>query len=455
MPANAPSRFPRSLYLSQRFFWVVGAIVVLILVGYFFSPVATLSRIVLSGFVAAVIADVLLLYRAHSAPKGSAALQASRETPRRFSNGDLNVIRTGFTSRYAIPVTVTVLDELPEQFQARSERSTVGIKARGTAELITRLRPVTRGEYSFGVVNCFVETKLGLAQRRLSAAEAITVPVYPSFVQMRKYALMAISDRLTEVGVKKIRRIGNTMEFDQIRSYVRGDDVRTVNWKATARATRLMVNQYRDERAQQIVSVIDMGRTMKLPFEGMTLLDYAINAALALSNVSIVKDDKAGLITFSDTVASVVKPARSNDQLQRILENLYRQKTAFTESSFERLAGSALRVLSHRSLLMVYTNFESLNGMRRQLPYLRALARRHLVLVIIFENTELRSLLAAPQKSIEGIYVKTVGERFAREKREIVRELKQYGIDAVLTPPQELTVSAINAYLRMKAARRI
>lgn len=455
MADQARSRFPGSLYLSPRFFWAVGAVVVLILVGYFFPTVAAGSRVALFGLLAALVADILLLYRAHAAPNNGEALQAVRETPRRLSNGDFNEIRIGFTSRYTIPTTVRVLDELPVQFQSRTSGSTIAIPARGTAEIVTRLRPVARGEYSFGVVNAFVETQLGLAQRRFRTAEPVTVPVYPSFVQMRKYALMAISDRLTEVGVKKIRRIGNTMEFDQIRSYVRGDDIRTVNWKATARATRLMVNQYRDERAQQIVSVVDMGRTMKLPFEEMTLLDYAINAALALSNVSIGKEDKAGLITFSDTVQSIVRPARSNDQLQRILENLYRQKTGFTESSFERLAASALRVLSHRSLLMLYTNFESLNGMRRQLPYLRALARRHLVLVIIFENTELRSLLAEPQKTIEGIYVKTVAERFAREKREIVGELKQYGIDAVLTAPQELTVSAINAYLRLKAARRI
>src|SRR5690606_40532545 len=116
-----------------------------------------------------------------------------------------------------------------------------------------------------------------------------TVPVYPSFRQMRKYELPAISNRLTEFGIKKIRRIGQNREFEQIKEYVVGDDYRTINWKATARRGTLMVNTYQDERAQQVYAVIDKGRTMKMPFEGMTLLDYDINASLVISNIAIRK----------------------------------------------------------------------------------------------------------------------------------------------------------------------
>lgn len=418
-------------------------------------PVANIATVVLA---VALLLDVLLLFQPFAKRTGSSALEIRRDLPRRFSNGDENPVTTHFVSRYAIPVTVRVLDDLPYQFQARDFGRDVRIPAHGTASDSVQLRPVSRGVYEFGDVNAFVESGIGLAQRRFRNAadpRSDNVAVYPSFVQMRQYALMAISDRLAEVGVKPVRRLGHTMEFDQIRAYVRGDDVRTLNWKASARSRRLMVNQFQDERSQQVVSLIDMGRAMKMPFDGLSLLDYAINACLAVSNVSIIKEDKAGLFAFSNDVQAIVKPARSNDQMQRILERLYRLTTDFSEPNFEKLASVVLRTLSQRSLLMLYTNFESLSGLRRQLPYLRALSRRHLVVAVLFENTSLRELLVAPQDTLEGTYVKLSAEQFAREKREVVRELKRYGIHSILTPPAELTVNAINAYLQLKASRRI
>ena len=310
-----------------------------------------------------------------------------------------------------------------------------------------------RGSFEFGAVNVFAESPIGFVQRRYRFDAATEVPVYPSYIQMRKYAFMAISDRLTELGVKQVRRVGHTMEFDQIRPYVMGDDYRTVNWKATSRSRRLMVNQYQDERSQQVYCLVDMGRVMKMPFEGLTLLDYAINASLALSNVSVLREDKAGLVTFSDKVHTVLPASRKGGQMARIMELLYRQETDFKESSYERLYASIARNVKTRSLLLLFTNFETRTALRRQLTYLRSLAARHLLVVILFENTELEKRLKGIPGTLEEVYIKTISEQFAVEKREIIAELKRYGIHAVLTPPEELTVNTINAYLEMKARR--
>ena len=260
------------MFLAPRLFWLIGGLVFVLTLGYFFPVVALPARLVLVVAVAAFGADIVLLFGARGTASRS-VLEVVRTVPRRLSNGDENPVAISIWSNYGFPIRVAVLDELPEQFQARDYTLTTTVVPDKAAKLSSMLRPVVRGEYRFGVVNAFASTPLGLVQRRFRLCEPVTVPVYPSFVQMRKYALMAISDRLTEVGVKRIRRLGHTMEFDQIRSYVAGDDVRTVNWKATARSRKLMVNQYRDERAQQIVSVVDMGRVMKMPFQGMSLLD--------------------------------------------------------------------------------------------------------------------------------------------------------------------------------------
>ncbi|MEJ2617906.1 MAG: DUF58 domain-containing protein [Ignavibacteriaceae bacterium] len=151
------------------------------------------------------------------------------------------------------------------------------------------LKPVKRGEYNFGSINLFVSSPLKLVLRKFRFSGDKIIPVYPSYIQMRKYELFAISNRLSDVGIKRIRRIGHSTEFEQIKEYVIGDDYRTVNWKATARKNELMVNNYQDEKSQQVYNVIDMGRTMKMPFNGMSLLDYAINTSLVISNIALHK----------------------------------------------------------------------------------------------------------------------------------------------------------------------
>ena len=268
---------------------------------------------------------------------------------------------------------------------------------------------------------------------------------------MRQYEFMAISNRLTELGIKKIRRIGVSQEFEQIRPYVPGDEVRSVNWKATARRNELMVNAFQEEKSQAIYCLIDKGRVMKSPFEELTLLDYAINASLVMSNIALIKQDKAGVMTFSDRIGQMVPADRKPGQLSRILELLYRKKTRFLETDYESLYLQVKQHIRQRSLLLLFTNFETVNALHRVLPYLRRLAKDHLLIVIFFENTELQELLSGPARTTEEIYLKTIAEKFFYEKQQIMRELQQYGIQSVLTPPEKLTVNTINKYLEVKA----
>ena len=212
-----------------------------------------------------------------------------------------------------------------------------------------------------------------------------------------------------------------------------------------------MINQYQDERSQQVVNVIDMGRVMKLPFDGLSLLEYAINTSLVISNISLIKEDKAGLITFSNKQSVVVKPEKKRTHIRKIQEALYNLKTNFLESDFQRMLVSLRTHLNQRSLVLLYTNFETYSGMERQLPYFKKLAADHLLVVVFFENTEMTSLIEQDSKTIEDIYTKTIAEKFSYEKRQIVKALNQRGIHTILTPPKELSVNAINKYLELKA----
>jgi len=413
--------------------------------GLFVPFMYTIAMVLLVIFVLVTSVDILMLYRIKS------PLESRRITSDKFSNGDENEIEIYLTHHYPFLVNVSVIDEIPHQFQKRDVNFRLTAQPGETKIIKYSLRPVKRGEYSFGFIHVFVSSSIGFIARRIHFEGDKKVAVYPSFMQMRKYEFLAISNKLTMYGVKKIRRLGNNTEFEKIKEYVQGDDIRTINWKATAKKNSLMVNQYIDERAQPVYNIIDMGRTMRMPFNGLSLLDYSINSALVLSNTAIQKFDKAGIITFSHKTESVLTADRKTGQINKIMELLYKQKTGYLESNFEELYITVRRQINQRSLILLYTNFESLSSVRRQLPYLRRIADKHLLCVVFFVNTELRTFLEQPADSSEKVYEKTVAEKFDFEKRQIVKELSAYGIYSLLTEPEHLTVNAINKYLTFKA----
>lgn len=434
-----------ALYLTNRLFLAIGIVVMAFVVNFIVEGPIIIAKIFFLVLLTILFIDLILLYRTRKGFHGY------RFTPEKLSNGDENEIRIHLENFYPFHAKVNVIDEVPHQFQRRDLSFKLSLPAGSSKVLRYTLRPVKRGEYSFGSVNVFVQSPLGFLSRRFKFSADALVPVYPSYLQMRKYELMAISNRLTETGIKKIRRIGHNTEFELIKEYVSGDDFRTVNWKASARKTHLMVNHYQDERSQQMYSLIDKGRVMQMPFNGMSLLDYAINASLVISNIAIKKSDKAGLITFQDKISTTLPASRQHSQMSQILEVLYNQKTAYRESDFSALYAHIRRKINQRSLLLLFTNFESIYALHRQLPYLKSLAQQHLLVVIFFENTELKTVLTKTAEDVRGIYHKAIAEKFSYDKKLIVKELMKHGIQALLTAPENLTVNTINKYLELKA----
>jgi uncharacterized protein (DUF58 family) len=438
--------FLQSLYINDRFYIVALGLACGFLLGYFYPLFFALSKAALVLIGVLFIVEIILLYRTDSD-----AIHAERILPERFSNGDKNPVKLTIRSNYPFAVQLRIIDELPFQFQDRKFEIRRRFSAGEHRDVNYRLRPVERGNYEFGRLNIYASGFIGFVRRRFKFSAAQSVAVYPSFIRMRQYELMAVSDRLSQTGSKKIRRISNNKEFEQIKEYVQGDDFRTVNWKATARMSKLMVNQYQDEKAQHVYNIVDLGRSMKMPFYGMSLSDYAINAALALSDVSLVKDDKAGLITFSDKIHRTIKPDSKTVQMQLITEALYSETSDFLESDFEKLYYQMRSVSSQRSLLIIYTNFESEVSLKRRLKVLKMLAKYHVVLIVFFKNTELERLTKQSAETVQQVYYKTIAEKMIFEKRKMVKDLKQYGIFSVLTEPENLTVQTINAYLKMKS----
>jgi uncharacterized protein (DUF58 family) len=439
----------KSFYLNKIVYYIAGSAAVVFVVSYFFPVLFRVAGMVLLLLAVAVLIDALLVYSKKD------GFFASRFTAGRFSIGDDNKVLLQLDNKYSFPVNASIIDELPVQFQERSWLRKVKMGSHEKQDLEYLLKPATRGEYIFESINVYVHAPLQLVKRRYTFPAQEVVKVYPSYIQMRRYQLLAVSNRLQEVGVKRVRRLGHSMEFEQIKEYVRGDDYRTINWKATARKDALMVNNYTDERSQQIYCLINKGRVMKMPFGGMTLLDHAINASLVLSNVALVKQDKAGLITFAENLDTFVLADKKPTQMNMVLETLYKQQTRFLEPDFEKLFSAIRNRITNRSLLILFTNFESLESLQREMPALKKIAHYHLLLVVFFENTELKSMIEKKAGNLEEIYIKTIAEKFAYEKRLMVKELHKNGILSILTAPENLTVNTVNKYLELKTRMSI
>lgn len=435
----------KQLYINNFFFYLLIAIAALFCCSFIFPAIFNATKYLLLILIGFFAMDFIILF---SSQKG---IEGQRITPEKLSNGDENPIVISIRNFYTFPILAKVIDEIPEQFQVRDFAIKRKIKNASSDDFQYYLRPTERGEYHFGSLNIYVSSPLRLLSKRYTFDKDTMVPTYPSYIQLRKYDLMAFSNNLFQYGVKKIRRIGHTMEFEQIKEYVQGDDIRTLNWKATAKKNALMVNQFQDEKSQNIYMAIDKGRTMKMPFNGLSLLDYAINATLVLSNVILKKHDKAGMFSFSKKINNRVVAEKRTSQMQKILESLYNVKTDFFESDYSRLYADVKKNINQRSLIILYTNFETLDGLYRQLPYLKGIAKNHLLVVVFFQNTELNHITHKKAETIQEVYDKVIAEKFIFEKKLIVNELKKYGIHSVLTQPENLTLDSINKYLEIKA----
>jgi uncharacterized protein (DUF58 family) len=445
---SAYRKYIIDFFATLRFYVVLGTCAVLYIISFFYPPLFSIINILFTIVCLLILADYLFLFAFFKPPA------ASRTISERLSNGEANQVQLSIANKMPFVIKMQIIDELPMQMQERNMKIKKTLLPKETTEIKYSLTPTQRGSYNFGRILIYFQSQLGFVQRRQAIDAKENVNVFPSFSQLGTYSLMA-QTTTTEQGSKRMRKIGQSMEFEQIKNYVSGDDIRTINWKATARNGDLMVNNYTDEKSQQVYCIIDKGRLMKMPFNGLSLLDYAINATLALSNICLQKQDKIGLISFSNKMGSVIAADRKPVQRENIMQVLYKEQTNFMESDYEMLYMQLRNKLKQRSLIILFTNFESLNGLKRQINYLRSIAKHHLLLVVFFENTELTKLSTATAKNIEDVYVKTVADKLAYEKRMVVKELLHYGILSVLTSPENLTVNAINKYLELKSKQAL
>ena len=228
----------QDLYLSYRFFWLFSGVIFFFLLSYPFALLFPIALAIFVMAVALVLLDGIRLFNRQ------VAVKAHRKTPKLLSLSDVNTVQVHVENQAPIALNIRFIDELPVQFQIRDFEIKLTLLPATTQKLSYELRPLERGEHEFGNLNLFLSTNFGFLERRVRIVQAQMIPVYPSILQMRKLELRAFNSSAIYQGVKKMRRIGHSYEFDHVKNYVRGDDYRSINWKASSRQAKLMVNKY-------------------------------------------------------------------------------------------------------------------------------------------------------------------------------------------------------------------
>lgn len=437
-------RFFRNIYLHRRLFILLVLNAILFVMAHFYPDFLIAGKGLLVLILGLAVIDTVILFYA-------SRITVTRQLSAILSNGDQNQCKLIVRNAYPFMATCSIYEEIPYQLALDELRLTRSLKSRSTEEITYILEPKERGEYDFGNTVVMARSPLQLISRRYVALTAQTTAVYPSFTNLNRYSLQNLRKFSDQGGNHRVRRIGVSTEFEQIKEYVEGDDFRHINWKASAKKSSLMVNQYTEEKAQDIYCVIDTGRVMKMPFNEMTLLDYSINASLAVSQVIVQNQDRAGLIYFNKKVDKALPPSRNIRQVHRINGLLYNLNTEYNDSDFEALYAHLKFRVNHRSLILLFTNFEDRNSLMRQLPYLKGIAKNNVLVVVLFKNNEVESLVQQQARNTDDFFVKAVAEKQSYLKKWMVKELRSHGVISILTRPEDLTLNVIDTYLSIKS----
>lgn len=438
-------RFFQNLYLTRRFYWILGGIALVFIIGSYFYLFITLAQTLLMLYTFLVLIDIAILFHHNTQLSLTCDINAV------LSLGNDNKVLISIENKSNLKLKIEVIDELPFELQERNFLLKLSLEPQESQRLEYSFRPIKRGVYNFGKTHIFIQSILGIVQRKITFDTEDGVSVYPSILDMKKYELANFATLKNSLGIKKIRKIGQSQEFEQIKDYIKGDDYKKVNWKATGRSNRLMVNHYTDEKSQRVYAAIDTGRSMKMAFNGLSLVDYAINSALVIANTALQKQDKAGLITFSKELDTLIKAETGGKQLRKILESLYRVEENDWEADYEMLYLLIRKHINLRSLIFLYANFESHYTLKRLLPILRKINKRHLLVLVIFENTELVDYSMQEAKNLEDIYLRTTAGKLANDKYYIINELEKHRIQTIHTTPEKLSIQVINKYIELKS----
>lgn len=349
------------------------------------------------------------------------------------------------------PLRVALADELAPSLGAAARRVRLHLPPRGVGRSAVALRPVRRGTFRPAEVTVRVTGPLGLAARQAARQLPGRIQIHPSFHSRREAELRLRRARLLEQGLRSVRGRGGGTEFEALRDYLEGDEVRHVDWPATARMGRPIVRTHRAERNQTVVALLDTGRVMAGLVAGVPRLDHGMDATLALATVAVRSGDRTGLVPFGARVHAVVPPRRDRDQLRRISTAMHALEPELAESAYRDAFVATLSRFRRRSLLVVVTELAAEAVQETLVPALGLVLREHAVVVASVRDPALADWMRRGGAGPTEAYRAAAAASIAAERRRAAGRLQALGARVVDAPPGELAAGLADAYLDLKA----
>ncbi|HEX2077767.1 MAG TPA: DUF58 domain-containing protein [Longimicrobium sp.] len=395
------------------------------------------------------LALVLLLLADGRGVPGPGRLDATRHAPPRISLGAEAEVEIRLDNRTARRVRVRVTDDLPPVLERRGDDvADVWVTARREEPVRYTVKTVRRGDGVFGDLHLRVAGPLGLAWRQRRVSLAASVRVVPGVLEVKRYRLLGPRNRLREAGFRSVRQRGEGGAFESLREYVRGDDPRTLDWKATARRGSLIVRQFQLERRQNVMIAIDAGRLMTQKVGERERLDYALTAALLLADVARVHDDAVGLLVFSDRVEAFIPPARNS--LTRLAEALGEVHASMVEPNYPAAFTYLGRQVRRRSLLVLFTDIIDPLASAAVVSQLSRAADRHLPLAVAIRNPDLEAAAALPPTDEAAVYRRAAAEELLQARAAALAAMQRAGVLVADTRPGDAVPAVVNRYLDVK-----
>lgn len=426
---------------SRALLWALAAAVAAAAVLAFFPGHEDRGYLLLGMLCAAAALDAALALR-------PARLEGTRQVAGTLALGAWVTVGLRIANRGGSAAVLTVHDHPGAASEVRDLPRDIVIAARGWGVLRYGLRPLARGDFNFGRIEVRLRSPLRLWRRRLWLGQAARIRVYPNFAALVKYALLAVDNRLSQIGVLKRRRRGAGLEFHQLRDYRDGDALRQIDWKATARMRRLISRDYQDERDQQVVFLIDSGRRMATQDGELSHFDHALNAVLLLSYVGLRQGDAVGFMTLGGEPRWFA-PRKSPSTVNLIMQGLYDLQPTLAMPDYTRAATDLTLRLRKRALVIVMSNLrdEDDEGL---LPALEMLGRRHLVVYASLREKLLSRVLEVRADTFDRALTRAAAADYLHARELVFRRIAASATSCLDVEPERMPIALVNRYLDIK-----
>ncbi len=435
-------------WITLRFAGWMVAIAFVIALGAAWPP------LVLFGALAAVVLAGFVLFDVSAGPR-RADVRVEREPLEHLALRSPGALRYAIENRSSLPLHYSLVDTPVDHLQMPEMALTGVVGAGRRVKVELPVTPLERGPAALGSLYLSAENPLGLVQRRWRYDAAQVAQVFPDLSAVERYGMLARRGRLVEAGFRKLRLRGGGGEFDSLREWQPDDEFRSIDWKATARRSKLMVAQYDIERSQTVMLALDAGRLMTPRIGGQRKFDYAITAALSVASIASLADDKVGLMAFAGDIREHIAPRSGSRHVAGLVRRIYDLQPRFEESDYAGAFTYLRRRQPKRSLVIFFTDMFDPVASANVLSNVAVLSPRHLVICVLMNDEAIEDALGDVPHTANDAYRASVAATLGAERRKAAALLRQRGIGVIDVPAADLTVSLINAYVDVKARNLI